>query len=202
MLRLTNRRNVGPSFSVKKTVKIVKVKKKTADVRPLMPFAIPCTSVAPLVETPFETSLSSPEVPFAPASLSQPVTLLSASEAAASICADCSTRPPTTSAKMRIPSASRPSRTTAAPAARGHLWAWSRVTIGAATAATTPPATTGSTIVEVIESSQVAPTRTRATPTRNHASSPRSRSQCGAEKTRESEVASISTTVRVGPSWM
>ena len=59
---------------------------------------------------------------------------------------------------------------------------------------------TGIVIVDVSPSSQTSPTRRIATPTRNHASSPRSRSHIGAEKTRESEVASISTTVRSGAS--
>ena len=44
------------------------------------------------------------------------------------------------------------------------------------------------------EQPREAPTRRRATPTMNHAASPRSRSHIGAEKTRESEVTSIWTT--------
>ncbi len=59
---------------------------------------------------------------------------------------------------------------------------------------------TGIVIVEVRPRSQVRPTSRIATPTRNQASSPRSRSHIGAEKTRERDVASISTTVRSGVS--
>ena len=40
------------------------------------------------------------EVPFAPASLNQPSILSRASEAAVLICADCSTIPPSTRARM------------------------------------------------------------------------------------------------------
>src|SRR5262249_29127399 len=62
----------------------------------------------------------------------------------------------------------------------------SQVTPGAATVATTPPATTGTTIVDVTPSTQVSPANSTPTPTRNHDAMPRSRSQRGAEKTVES----------------
>ena len=62
------------------------------------------------------------------------------------------------------------------------------------------PTMTGIVIVEVRPRSQVRPTSRIATPTRNQASNPRSRSHIGAEKTRERDVASISTTVRSGVS--
>jgi DNA-binding NarL/FixJ family response regulator len=71
----------------------------------------------------------------------------------------------------------------------------SQVTTGPATVARIAPTTTGSTMVEVRPRSHTSPTRTIPTPTRNHASRPRSRSQIGAEKTRESDDASIWTTV-------
>ena len=96
---------------------------------------------------------------------------------------------------MSTPSARRPSRTIAAPAGRGTRWPCSQVTIGAATVARIAPTTTGSTIVDVLPRSQVAPTRTSAKPIRNHERRPRSRSHIGAENMRESEVASICTTV-------
>ena len=79
-----------------------------------------------------------------------------------------------------------------------HAVRCSLVTAGPATVARMAPTSTGSTIVDVSPSSQISPTRTRPTPTRNQASSPRSRSHIGAEKTRESDVASILTTVSSG----
>ena len=88
-----------------------------------------------------------------------------------------------------------PRSTRMAPAIRGIRAACILVTTGPATVARMAPTITGSAIVDVSPSSQMAPKRTRPTPTKNQASSPRSRSHMGAEKTRDSEVASILTTV-------
>ncbi len=85
-----------------------------------------------------------------------------------------------------------------APPIRGMPCRWSFVTSGPATVARTAPTITGSAIVDVSPSSQTAPKRTRPTPTRNQARRPRSRSHIGAEKTRDSDVASIFTTVSSG----
>ena len=57
------------------------------------------------------------------------------------------------------------------------------------------PTVTGTMIVEVRSRSATSPTTRIPTPTRNQASKPRSRSHIGAENTRESDVASIWTTV-------
>ena len=67
-------------------------------------------------------------------------------------------------------------------------------TSGLATAAMIVPASTGVTMVEISASSQIAPTSTAPTPTRNQASSPRSRSQVGASNIRESSLGLSSST--------
>ena len=99
---------------------------------------------------------------------------------------------------MTTPTAMSPSSTRMEPAIRGNPWACIFLTAGPATVARMAPTITGSTIVDVSPSSQINPKRTRPTPTRNQASSPRSRSHIGAEKTRDSEVASIFTTFSSG----
>jgi len=82
-----------------------------------------------------------------------------------------------------------------APAIRGTPRACIFVTRGPVTVARIAPTATGIVIVDVSASSHVRPTKRTATPTRNQARSPRSRTQIGAEKTRESELASIWTIV-------
>ena len=108
--------------------------------------------------------------------------------------------PPKTSSAIRTPSASSPSRTTAAPAARGMRRRCILVTSGPATVARMAPTRTGSTMVDVSPRSQTRPTSSSPSPTRNQERRPRSRSHIGAENTRESDDASISTTVRAGAS--
>jgi hypothetical protein len=55
-------------------------------------------------------------------------------------------------------------------------------------------------MADVRLSSPITPTTSSANPMRNQERRPRSRSHIGAEKTRESDEASISTTVRAGAS--
>ena len=193
------RRTAGPSLSRKKVLKSVKVRKKTSEVRPLIPSATPWTSVFPVVAVSCLRSCVAFAVPFAPVSLTQPWIVSTAFDADALISSDCSTIPPKTSRTITTNSASSPRRTIAAPAARGNRGCII-VTSGPATVARIRPTSTGSVIVEVSPISQMSPTSSNATPTRNQAASPRSRSHIGAEKTRESDVASISTTVRGGAS--
>ena len=81
-------------------LKRVKERKNATEVSPWMPSATPVSSVSPAPETALLTSCVVPEVPLASASLAQPSIVLSALSAAASICADCSTIPPTTSRKI------------------------------------------------------------------------------------------------------
>jgi len=143
---------------------------------------------APLVALSVVLELSTP------ASLAQPSILSTASFTDDLISDDCSEMPPTTRRTMATPSATIPSRTMAAPARRGIPCRSILLTSGPATVARIAPTTTGIVIVEVRASSQVSPTTRTAAPTRNHASSPRSRTQIGAEKTRDNDVASIWTT--------
>src|SRR5262245_59623079 len=108
---------------------------------------------------------------------------------------DCSERPPTTRRKISTASAMKPRSTIAAPANRGMRRCCILVTRGPATVARIAPTATGRVIVEVMARSHVSPTTRSATPTRNHASNPRSRTHTGAENTRDSPDASMRTTV-------
>ena len=83
-------------------------------------------------------------------------------------------------------------------AAPRGMWRASRPTSGLATAATTPAASSGMTIVCASDSSQTSPTIRRMTPTSSHDSSPSSRSQLGAETTPVSSAASISKVSSAG----
>ena len=173
----------------------MKVRKKISDVSPWIPCASPVSSVVPASATPLFASSVALEVSSAPASLTHPSTRSTPSDTPASISDDCSAIPLKTSRKMTTPSAINARSTRMAPPIRGIPCCCSFVTTGPATVARTAPIITGSAIVDVSPSSQMAPKRTRPTPTKNQASSPRSRSHMGAEKTRDSEVASILTTV-------
>ena len=78
-----------------------------------------------------------------------------------------------------------------APSGRGTRWRSSQLISGAATAAITPAAITGTTITFVSASSQTDPTRNSPTPTSSHAVKPTSRSQRGAARTPVSAAASM-----------
>ena len=175
-------------------LKRVKERKNATEVSPWMPSATPVSSVSPAPETALLTSCAVPEVPLASASLAQPSIVLSALSAAASICADCSTIPPTTSRKIPTAIAARASSTRPAPAARGTPRRASHATPGAQTAATTAPVTTGSTMEEVRPRIQTTPTRMAATPTSSHEMRPRPRSHCGATNIRARSPGAISAT--------
>ena len=191
--RSTKLRTTGPSFNRKNVANALNVRKKTSEVRPWIPSTTPCSNVLPVVEVP-EVALSAVLELSTPASFAQLWILSTAWFKDDLISDDCSESPPTTRRKMITPNATNASSTMAAPAMRGIPRACIFVTRGPATVARIAPSTTGIVIVEVRARSHVRPTKRIATPTRNQASNPRSRTQTGAEKTRERALASIWTT--------
>ena len=154
--------------------------KKATEVSPSIPPATPFSNVAPAWGTAVLTSsaaLSEPEEP-TPRSWIQPWIWLTPLLRAAVISALFAMMPPTTSRVTSTRLISRPSSTTPAAAARG-MCRCSEVTIGAVTAATIAAAITGPTIEEIWPRNQMRPNSRIPTPTRNHASIPKSRSQAG-----------------------
>ena len=87
----------------------------------------------------------------------------------------------------------------AAPPPRPTRWRASQPTTGERTAAMIAAVMTGTTITEVIASSQTTPPSRTSTPTISHAISPRSRSHDGTAKTRASWSDPTSTNVASPP---
>ena len=165
-----------------------------------MPSATPLRSVLPICGTAFLMSLPSlaASLEFTPASLSALSIFATALLSAALICLRLRGQPAHTISRISTPIATRPSRTIAAPPARGTPWRPSTFTIGPATAAQTQPRITGTVIDAVSPSSQTRPISTAPIPTSSHVIMPRSRSHCGALKRPESSAGSIVAMIRSG----
>ena len=194
-------RTEGPSLSRKNVAKALNVTKKMSEVRSLIPAPRPWISSLPDVVVPLFALSVTPEVPFAPVSLTQPWILSTASFSDFLISDDCSTIPPTTIRKMTMPSAISPSRTIAAPAGRGIRCCCIFVTRGPATVARIAPTMTGIVIVEVRPRSQVRPDEQDRHPDEEPREQARGRAATSVPRTHaRGNVASISTTVRSGVS--
>jgi hypothetical protein len=137
------------SLSTKNVDSAANDRKKTSDVNPSTPFATPWSRVLPMSGMALLTSSVADVGLSTPALLRALSTLSTACDSIAEMSSDCDVMPLRTSTTTRMVMATRPSRTSAEPPARGTRWRSSALTIGPATAPRTPARITGMTIVEV-----------------------------------------------------
>ena len=173
----------GPSLSRKKRLSAASERPNATEARPRIPLIRPVVSVEMMVGT---SALTCSEA-LAEAGLeiptlsSQSWPLAAAAEACSAIESVWEVIPPMTSKRMTTATATMPTRTSAAAAARG-MWRLSQPTTGMTTVATIVATTTGPAIVSVAPRNQTSPMISRTNPTSSQAVRPMSFSHLGAAK--------------------
>ena len=154
--RSAQARIVGPSLSRNTRLSSVSARKNASDDSFSTPTVTPCSSAWPIEPVALCASDVAELALFGsiPRSFSQPWTVVSAEEMCLLMLADSLEMPPTITTTTSAPTRTSASSSSTAPSARGTPWPLSHATTGDATAAMTPAAISGMTIVWVSASSQ------------------------------------------------